>query len=315
MRIVLIAVVILVALVAGGFAVALSMGPKTPTPMGSVENAFAGVDFSDLPKVSHFTARDGTALSYRAYPGDAKKIAVLVHGSSGTSLSMHAVARAIHARGWTVYALSMRGHDGNGRRGDVDYVGQLDDDIADFAKTLPSDSERVLLGFSSGGGFVLRFAGGPSAKTFQRFVLISPQLPQGSPTMRPNAGGWVSVALPRIIAISILNGFGIHAFDGLTALAFAVPPDQAMGRTPSYSFRMMRNFGPSDDYRGDIKRAPGPVTLLAGTSDEMFDTAKFESTLKPSRPDMQIELLPGLGHMAMTVDPKALNAIADAVTR
>ncbi len=124
--------------------------------MTSVSDAFAGTDFSNMPPKSHFTARDGTRLDYRAYPGDPARVVVLVHGSSGTSASMHLVAKAIHAKGATVFALAMRGHDGTGRSGDVDYIGQLDDDVVDFIKTLgprKTGETRTLLGFSSGGGF------------------------------------------------------------------------------------------------------------------------------------------------------------------
>lgn len=202
--------------------------PTPPTPMASIEDAFAGMDFSTLPPEQYFLARDGARLGYRAYPGNPTRIAVLVHGSSGTSSSMHFVAEAIHRRGVSAYSLSMRGHDGTGRRGDIDYVGQLDDDLVDFMRTLPPahrGEERVLVGFSSGGGFALRFAGGPHGRLFNRFVLISPELPVGAPTWR--RGGvaqWVSVAKPRIITLAVLTRFGIPWFDGFDVLAFAVPP-------------------------------------------------------------------------------------------
>src|SRR5262245_50259820 len=98
--------------------------------MQSIGDAFKDAAFTGLPAVRRFTARDGAALAYRAYPGDPARIVILVHGSSGTTASMHFVAQAIHAKGPTVYALAMRGHDGTGRSGDIDYIGQLDDDIA-----------------------------------------------------------------------------------------------------------------------------------------------------------------------------------------
>jgi pimeloyl-ACP methyl ester carboxylesterase len=284
--------------------------------MATVENAFAGADFSGMPEKSHFIARDGTRLDYRAYPGDPSTVVVLVHGSSGTSASMHFVAKAIHDTGATVYALAMRGHDGTGRYGDVDYIGQLDDDVVDFMKTLPlkpQGGKRILLGFSSGGGFVLRFAGGPNGRLFDRFILVSPQMPARSPLMRPNAGGWVSVSIPRVILIAMLDRVGIHAFDGLDAIEFAVAPKNRTVQTASYTYRMLRNFGPTDDYLGDLKRAPGPVTVLAGQKDEIFYSGRYAAVLRPVRPDVNITLVPGLGHMDMTTRPTALAAIRDAV--
>src|SRR3569833_2446050 len=136
MRKMLTARVILVLVAACGLAATVALSTPAPLPqMTSVSDAFNGTDFSDVPPKQHFTARDGTRLDFRAYPGDPARVVVLVHGSSGTSGSMHLVAKAIRARGATVYAIAMRGHDGTGRSVDVDYIGQLDDDVVDFVKT------------------------------------------------------------------------------------------------------------------------------------------------------------------------------------
>jgi non-heme chloroperoxidase len=308
------AVALLVAAVLLAAVIAFSRPAKLP-PMTSVSAAFTGTDFSATPPKRHFTARDGTVLDYRAYPGDPSRIAVLIHGSSGTSASMHLVAQAIHARGATVYALAMRGHDGTGHSGDIDYIGQLDDDLVDFLATLgprPAGQTRTLLGFSSGGGFVLRFAGGPHGALFDRLILVAPQFPYNAPTARPNAGGWVSVAVPRLLGLSLLTRLGITAFNGLPVLRMAVNPDPAIGLTPVYSFRMLRNFGPSDDYLGDIARAPGTVVLLAGSKDEIFQAERFAPLLKPVRPGLTVTIVPGLSHMEMTTRPAALGAIAAA---
>jgi pimeloyl-ACP methyl ester carboxylesterase len=287
--------------------------PKPPKPMQSVSDAFVGVDFTAMPEKSFFTARDGRQLCYRAYPGDPARVAILVHGSSGTSESMHAVAHAIAATGATVHALGLRGHDGNGRSGDVAYVGQIADDLADFLDTLPKGTRPALLGFSSGGGFVLRIAGSPLGARFSRFILVSPQLPPGAPTFRPNAGGWASVALPRIVALEMLHRAGIGAFAHLPVIEFAVAPQMLDRLTPRYSYRMLKSFGPSDDYLGDLKRAPAPVVLLAGAEDEMFYADKYAPLLKPARPDLTVTILPGLSHMEMTTKPQALDALAAAV--
>jgi pimeloyl-ACP methyl ester carboxylesterase len=288
--------------------------PSVPPEMASVEHAYDHVDFTKAPPKQFFTARDGTKLVFRAYPGNGTSgTFVLVHGSSGNAASMDLVGKALNARGATVYALSMRGHDGTGRDGDIDYIGQLDDDVADFMKTLgprhPGE-RRILLGFSSGGGFVLRFAGGPTAKLFDRFVLVSPQLPVDSPVMRPNAGGWVSVAIPRIIVLRVLSRLGIHAFEGMPVLAFAVPPEKRSVQTAFYSYRMLMNFGPRREYLTDLKAAPGSIRLLAGSKDEVFFANRYAALLKPVRPDLDITIIPGLGHTDMTLKPQGLDAIA-----
>jgi alpha-beta hydrolase superfamily lysophospholipase len=295
--------------------------PVPPKPMRSVETALDHADFSDLPAPGSFTARDGARLTYRAYPGDPANTVILIHGSSGNSASMHVLARALHQRGANVYALSLRGHDHLGRSGDIDYAGQLDDDLADFVKTLPPEPKgghRTLLGFSSGGGFALRIAGGPYGHLFNRFILLAPALYRDAPTMRPplagvQGGGWVSVAIPRFVLLTILSRLGIHAFEGLPVLAFAVPPEKRGSQTAFYSFRMAVNFGATRHYLDDLKRAPGPVTLFDGTDDEIFLAHKFAPLLKPARPDLKVILLPGLDHMDMIVAPAALKAIGGEI--
>ena len=159
---------------------------------------------------------------------------------------MHELAQALRSAGVTVYVLDVRGHGGSGRRGDIDYIGQLDDDFADFVAQLgpPGRGEtRTLVGFSGGAGFSLRFAGGPYGLLFDRYVLLSPILP-GSAAWRPNAGGWVDIALPRLMIIAYLGGLGIHWFDGLPVISYAVPPDPSLDMTASYSYRLSMNSAP-----------------------------------------------------------------------
>lgn len=306
-----------------GAAVLLFDSPTPPKPLASIEHAFDGVDFSNLPKPQTYTARDGTRLRYLAYPGHGAATVVLIHGSSGWAANMHALAQALQRRGANVYALSMRGHDGTGRSGDIDYVGQLDDDLADFMKTLPPKKPgetRTLLGFSSGGGFAMRVAGGPDGKLFDRCVFVSPDLPYNAPTIRvadakegSKAAVWAAPAIPRIIVLTTLSRFGIHAFGGLPVLAFAVPPENRTVQTAFYSFRMLQNFGATQDYRQDLKRAPGSVALFVGADDELFYPDRFAPLLQPARPDLTVRIIPGMGHMAMTTKPAAVEEIAASV--
>ena len=57
---------------------------------------------------------------------------MLIHGSSVTGVMMHPLAEALQRAGATVYTLDLRGHGASGKKGDIAYVGQLDDDVADF---------------------------------------------------------------------------------------------------------------------------------------------------------------------------------------
>jgi non-heme chloroperoxidase len=271
------------------------------------------LDRIDLPALSRYTARDGTELAYRAYPGDDRQVAILIHGSATESSVMHAIAKTLHGTGATVYALDLRGHGSSGRRGDIDYIGQLDDDLADFVATLwstHSDSVFTLIGFSAGGAFTMRIAGGPYGTLFDRYLVIAPALPYPAPVMRPNAGGWAAPYLPRIVGLLILDQLGIHEFDGLEGIAFAIPPGNK-DLTGAYSFRLLMNLA-NRDYLAALEHTKSPMTLLVGADDDQFYADRYAPALKPAKPDLSVEIVPGLGHLDMITQPTALAALRQA---
>ena len=55
-----------------------------------------------------------------------------------------------------------------------------------------------------------------------------------------------------------------------------------------------------------------PVSVLYGDKDQVLDHAAQGLSLKESMPDVEIEILPGIGHMPQFVEPKA---VADFVHR
>src|ERR1700733_10836611 len=143
--------------------------PIKPPPLDSISAPFANVDFSDLPSIQTYAARDGTKLDYRAYEGAGAQIVVLIHGSSDDGNGMHFLAKSLRDAGSSVYVPGLRGHGNSGRRGDIDYIGQLEDDLADLVavlRPLHANASFSLIGFSSGGGFVLRAIAGPDERFF-----------------------------------------------------------------------------------------------------------------------------------------------------
>lgn len=290
-------------------------GPREPAPLASINDPFRNVDYSALPEISTFQARDGTRLAFRAYAAEVapKGSVVLVHGSSARGSSMHVLARALAAAGYTAYALDMRGHGESGTKGQIDYIGQLDDDIEDFVRTVQPARPATLAGFSSGGGFALRIAAGERQKLFDNYLLLSPFISQDAPTYRPGGGGWVEVGLPRYVAIGALHMLGVQAFDHLPVTRFALNDAARAKLTPQYSFALAQNFRPQPDWRASIRTANQPMQLLAGSDDELFHAGRFEQVFKDEGKDVSVRLLPGLGHIALTIDPAAVRAAVAAV--
>ena len=295
--------------------------PFNPPPVPTLQAAAAVLvkNIGDLPKVESFDARDGTKIAFRAYPASAERIAVLVHGSSGSSVLMHLLAKELAKLGITAYALDMRGHGFSGPKGDVAYVGQLDDDVEDFVKSIAGKhptAKRLLLGFSAGGGFVVRFAGGPKGELFDSYVAMAPYLGEDAPSARSHVeGGWASAAVPRIVALSILDRFGIRQFGYLPVLGFAIPEEQRTNPvlTPFYSYRLWANFRAPRDWQGAIRGIRRPMIVVGGSADELFRTEKFDEAFRLVRSDIKVEIVPEINHMQLVTEPPAIAAAAKAV--
>ena len=296
--------------------------PAAPKAMASVTEPFAKMDLSGLPPLRSYRARDGSNLAYRVYPGPGDQVVVLLHGSAGSSQDMHRMAVALQKEsGSTVLVPDLRGHGANRPHGDVAYLGQLDDDMADFMQAVkPAYPGRkwTLLGFSSGAGFALRISGDPQGNEFDRYILLSPFLRYNAPTARQDAAKpndeahWYSVSIGRIIGLSFLGSFGLHRFDGLPVLSFPVP-DNLESVTASYSLRMQENFEPHANYRADIRRSQKPMLVFVGSADELLFPDRFATVFDSERPGIPVTILPGMTHSDMITKPLAIQRVVQAV--
>ncbi|HET7594193.1 MAG TPA: alpha/beta hydrolase [Stellaceae bacterium] len=288
-----------------------------PPPMASVYDNVRRMDMSGLPPLNRYTARDGASLAYRTWPGgDGERVALLIHGSTASSRAMNPLAKALSSAGATVYAPDMRGHGESGRLGDIDYMSQLDDDLADLMAVLKQQhpgARFTLIGFSSGGGFTLRIAGGRYGDLFDNYLLLAPYLGYDAPSSRHGGGGWAAPYVPRIIGLAILNSIGIHSFEGLPTVAFARRPDPNEP-VPTYSFRMMLSFAAHRDFRDDFRHVRKPMVLLVGSDDDEMLADAYAPLLRPLRPDIPVQVIPGIGHIGLTSEPAALATIRAVFT-
>ena len=291
---------------------------QRPPHLTSISDTARAVDRSTMPELERFQARDGTGLVYRHYPArvaSAGRAAILIHGSAGSSIAIHALADALAGRGVESFAVDIRGHGASGSRGDIGYLGQLEDDLSDFVtlvrKQVPS-APLTLIGHSAGGGFALRVAASPIQNLFSRTILLAPYLGYDAPTNQPNSGGWASPDLPRIIALRTLRQIGITCCDALPVLAFAVPPNSEKILTSTYSARLLRNFATSG-YRSDLAAVKMPVTVFSGADDELMLSGKYAEAVHAVKPNVDVKLFEGVNHMGIVSAPKAISAIADDV--
>lgn len=299
----------------GATALALIFGgPAHPTALKGVNEPFKALDDSDLPALSTYQARDGKTLGFRRYSpsaGASYGSVVLLHGSAADSRSMHPLAKAFAAAGYTAYALDVRGHGASGTRGDIAYVGQLEDDLEDFMQTIEPVTPTTLVGFSSGGGFALRVAGSQRQRLFSSYLLLSPFISQEAPTYRADSGGWTRVGLPRYIAIMLLNRLGIDAFNHLPVVRYAV--DESADLTPAYSYDLAQNYRPKADYRAALRATNHPMRVLVGEDDQIFRAGQFATVFQNAGSDVAIDQLPDIDHIGLILDPDAIDAAVAAI--
>jgi pimeloyl-ACP methyl ester carboxylesterase len=208
----------------------------------------------------------------------------------------------------------MRGHYQSGvRRGDVDYIGQYEDDIVDLIKVLRlehHDGPITLGGHSSGGGFAIRYAGG--AQDISSYLLMSPIVPRSPAVRGGNAGGWANLHMRRIFGLLALNLVGVSGFNGLPVVEFNKPAKFWDGtETLSYSYRLNASYHPRYNYADDIRALGERALVLVGANDQAIDPDALRALIATNAPHAQTKIMPDINHFGIFTDPAALKAAVD----
>ena len=318
-RRILIAAGLLLLVVIGAFAAVIAFNAPTAPPVLAAGNTIPGIaqwNFAELPKPQTLKARDGAPLNYRLYPGRPDRAVVLVHGSSGTDVSMLKLAQALQAAGASVYAISLRGHGGSGTtNGDVSYhrsarrrSRRLRQRSRPRQARHASHAHRLFLRRRLRAAHRGRQTGRPVQRLSRDLALHR----QDSPTNKPNAGGWAGVAVPRIITLSLLASVGLPWFQDLPVVHFATDAKPSNTRTPVYSFRLAASLQLGRDWRGVLARISAPTEIVIGANDELFNADQFKPMLQSINPRIGVTIVPNETHLGMIADPPATAAIAAA---
>lgn len=305
-----------------GLAAALAMVATSPLMNRVPKDVFGFASLqtnpqSAPPSLTRYAARDGEQLAYRFYDSTSDQILIFVHGSSYHGASYHALASMISSSGVSKVVLpNLRGHFQSGRRrGDVDYVGQLEDDIADLVQCLRKRNLQgpvILGGHSSGGGFVIRFSGGVYAHLISRFLMLSPIIP-ASPAIRSgSSGGWANLHMRRLLGLLTLNSVGIRGFNGLSVIEFNKPVEFWDGsETLSYSYRLNVSYHPRLRYRRDLRRLDEGAMVVIGQNDQAIDAHVLQQMFAKESSAVRFSILPGIDHFGIFTSVVAHRAIAD----
>lgn len=283
--------------------------------------ALTAVSYENLPDLQPVTARDGAELSYRLYESEANtdKVIILLHASGWHSMQFYPLAKYLSGNGLAhVITPDLRGHGfAPERRGDVDYIGQLEDDLAaliDMARQQFPEAMVIVGGHSSGGGLAVRFAGGEHGTMADAYLLLAPFLKYNAPTTRPNSGGWARPNSRRIVGLTMLNHIGIRCFNHLTVIQFNMPQTVLHSRlgssaTTAYSYRLNTSFAPRSNYGEDLAAMQQPFLLIAGTADESFVAEEYEPTISAHTASGSYVLLPAVTHIGLVTDTATQMAV------
>lgn len=304
---------------ATAFTLTASSRPKIENPrdvfgFASVKAPATG---TDIPGLRRYPARDGEELAYRIYEFSGERILIFIHGSSYHGAGYYSLAAFISASGVAKVVLpNLRGHYQSGRRrGDVDYVGQLEDDLVDLVAFLRHEGLQgpiTLGGHSSGGGLVIRFAGGSHDGMVSNFLMLSPIIPTSSAVRDGSAGGWASLNARRLYGLLMLNAAGIHKFNGLPIVEFNKPVAFWDGtETLSYSYRLNASYHPRYRYADDIRTLDDKAFVLVGAEDEAVDPDALRALFASSAPRSRVAILPHINHFGIFTDATALQTITD----
>ncbi|MBN1921642.1 MAG: alpha/beta fold hydrolase [Anaerolineae bacterium] len=246
-------------------------------------------------------------MYYRRYPALSNTVLIMLHGSSWHSRYFMPLAQSISAANAAqVYTPDLRGHGVHPvRRGDVDYIGQYEDDLADLMAVIRKDNPGVRFvigGHSSGGGLAIRFAGGKYGGQASAYLLLAPFLHFMAPTFRFDTD-WANPRVARLLGLIALNTIGIRHFNDLPVFSLNVPQEARDGvETLSYSYRLYVSYSPRN-YRNDLRAIRQPLLLIAGTADEIFRAEQYEPLVAQCA-SAQVKLLDGVSHMGLVMAPE-----------
>lgn len=259
-------------------------------------------DYSNIPELSQYQARDKSMLDYRYYSSDSKDLLIVIHGSGYHGRYLHKLASEVSQKNIAqVITPDLRGHGINPKkRGDVDYIGQLDDDLDDlmrFSIGRYKPNRIFIAGHSSGGGLALRLMGNPKRHQADGYILLAPYLKHDAPTTNKNSG-WAKPLLARVISANILNAFGWGCLDHAVTIKFDMPEKyKDNSETLSYTHAMITSYSPWD-YKKDLKNTSKKTLVLVGENDEAMNASAYKEVIPKN---MKLVIFPKISHMGIVV--------------
>lgn len=266
-----------------------------------------------VPATGQFVEVDGNRIHYREY-GSGRPI-LFIHGLGGQMLHFPPPLLDALKGDFRLIVLDRPGS-GYSTRKDIDNgrLPQQADDIAGLIDTLKLE-KPLLVGHSLGGMIALTVALNHPVK-ISGLALLSP-LTHGVGEAPQFAGLKIpSRTLRRIISQTIAVPLSARSADATMGFIFApqkTPADYMVAGGGWLGLRPSHFYATSTDFTAvelDIdKLSPRygeirlPVGILAGDRDQVLDTSQQTLPMRDAIAGVDIEILPGVGHMPQFVEP------------
>jgi pimeloyl-ACP methyl ester carboxylesterase len=269
-----------------------------------------------------FTMRDGKDLYARHYDAETDVTAILIHGMRDSSLIHNTSCGMIRAAAQAeIFAIDLRGHgESAGRPGDIDYIGQYEDDVSDIVSQVRArkpQGKLILAGHSMGGGIALRYAMKSDPSGVDGYLLFAPHLGFNSPTANPpkqDSDGEFGEAnfklhFPRLVGLLLLDIIGIDRFNKLPIAFFNTAAESSESGLGQYTFRAFSSVAPPD-YRAALMAVDKPLFVVVGSNDEAFYSEHFQPAVSEYS-DGKVLLAEGLNHSNIMFDEKVVAAVGE----
>jgi alpha-beta hydrolase superfamily lysophospholipase len=263
--------------------------PETIKEMG-FEQVYKSNDY-------YFTVRDKRKIFAYLLPKKSENTIVLIHGVASTAYLYNKTAGLLQeATQAEVFAIDLRGHGkSEGKAGDVDYINQYVDDLADIIKEIRKEKPNgkiIIAGHSMGGGVALNYALQNNKTKVDGYLLFapllghnSPAIPQTPPTETSESEPFMKIHFTRIIGLKMFNEIGNHSHDSLPVLFFNLPENMPLRK---YTYRANMSMSP-DNYKQGLKSINVPMLVLIGRKDEAFSAGAMKNAVTEySKAEVQI---------------------------
>ncbi len=264
----------------------------------------------------YFTVRDKKKMFAYKFPKKSDNTIILIHGVKSTGYLYNKTAGLLQeATQAEVFAIDLRGHGkSDGKDGDVDYVNQYADDLADIINTIRKQKPNgkiIIAGHSMGGDVALNYAMQKNKTKIDGYLLFAPLLghnspafQQTTPTETDSIEPSMKIHIARIIGLKMFNEIGNHSHDSLPVLFFNLPENMPSRK---YTYRANMSMAP-EDYKEGLKSITAPMLVLIGNKDEAFNAEAMKSAVSENS-QAKIQIIEGVTHNGIRHNSQAYEII------